>query len=96
GHGRRVSLVAFSVVGPAGVSCGCSVTTPAPSRTAWTKSGSGSAPTNEALRLMTVCGTPRTRNWFDRYGNSFASTHTARTWGDASAIRLASLTARGQ
>jgi len=39
---------------------------------------------------------PRTRNWFERYGNSFASTQTAVICGDASAIRLARLTARGQ
>ena len=86
----------ISVEGPLAASCGSSAKTPAPSRTAATKSGSGSAPTNELLRLTTVCGTPRTRNWFERCGNSFASTQIARTCGDASAIRLARLTARGQ
>src|SRR5438132_1189284 len=51
-----------SVVGPIGASCGSSTATPAPSRTAATNSRSGSAPTTAARRLMTVCGTPRTRN----------------------------------
>src|SRR5215472_1886942 len=96
GQRRAQLLPRYLAHAPVASSSSPSGEIPANSSTAATNCPSGSAPTNAPCSLTTVRGTPCTPNLRDRSGNSLASIVRALTFGDASAIRFARLTACGQ
>src|SRR4051812_21434606 len=68
-----------------------------PASTSLTKVSSGTAPRiSTSLPSTIVLGTPVTRYFCARSMNSVASTHVARMCGFSTAMRWASVTARGQ